>query len=90
MESDAVGVLPLNILLPDVKAGTLKVFPIVEPWTKPSFTIVRLKSRVLSPIGTKLIQLITESDEALADWESRNIDALFNRRQLRVKKVKTL
>ena len=79
MESDAVGILPLNVLLPEVEAGTLAALPIVEPWTKPSFSIARLKSRVLSPLGVKLIRLITESDEALAEWESRNIESLFDR-----------
>jgi DNA-binding transcriptional LysR family regulator len=85
MESDAVGILPLNVLLPEVQAGTLAAFSIIEPWLKPSFSIVRLKRRALSPLGAKLIRLITESDEALAEWESHNIDALFGRKPTRTK-----
>ncbi len=87
-ESDAVGILPLNVLLPEVEAGVLAVLPFLEPWAKPSFSIVRLKSRILSPLGAELIRLITKADEALEEWEARNIAALFDHKQPRKKTVK--
>jgi DNA-binding transcriptional LysR family regulator len=84
-ESDAVGILPLNVLLPEVNAGALAALPFMEPWAKPSFSIVRLKSRILSPLGIELSRLITEADETLAEWESHNIAAVFDHKPSRKK-----
>ncbi len=88
LESDAVGLLPLNVLLPEAEVGRMAAFPIMDTWTKPRFSIVRLKSRILSPLGAELIRLIEDADAELAEWESRNLDALFDRKRPRTKIAK--
>lgn len=50
-ETDAVSILPFNVVLAEVRTGQLVVLPLVPPLKKVDFGIVRLAHRSLSPIG---------------------------------------
>lgn len=69
-ESDTVGLLPLNVVLPAMKDGTMAIVPYaqaIEP--PPAFSIVHLQNRSLSPLGEKLVNLIIEADQELSEIE---------------------
>jgi hypothetical protein len=50
-ETDAVGLLPLNTVIAEVRAGELVVLSLVPPFLKVDFGIIRLAHRSLSPLG---------------------------------------
>jgi DNA-binding transcriptional LysR family regulator len=88
-ESNAVGILPLNVLLQEIKDGTLVALPILEPWTDVPFSIARLKSRNLSPLGEKLMSLVIEADAELREWEERNMAVVLDRKSSRTKTTRS-
>ena len=78
LESDAVGLLPLNVVLPEVELGKLFVLPFVEPWMKVNFGIVRLAHRSLSPLAERFSELVIETDAELYEMERVAAPKLFN------------
>ena len=50
-ESDAVAMLPLAVLLPDLKTKAMAILPVAFPVLNTEFGIVRLARRSLSPLG---------------------------------------
>jgi len=63
--SNAIGILPLGVVVPEVTAGTLVVMPVVEPWLHGNFALVRLARRALPLAGEKFWQLLLEADAEL-------------------------
>lgn len=68
-ESDAVGIFPINTVLPELENKTMAILPLATPLG--STSIVRLQHRSLSPLGEKLVQLITVADSEAADFEQQ-------------------
>jgi len=79
LESDTVGLLPLNVALPEIELGTLAVLPFVEPWMAPSFGIVRLAHRSLSPLAERFSELVIEADSELFEMEREMAPKLVNK-----------
>jgi DNA-binding transcriptional LysR family regulator len=75
--SDTVALLPLNVVMADVRAGKLAVLPLIRPWLQASFAVVRLAHRSLSPLGEKFIALLMEEDHKLLRYEQRAAEELF-------------
>lgn len=76
-QSDAVALLPLNMLLPDLAAKTIAVLPLVVPMLKPEFGIVRLARRSLSPLGELFVRTICEVDADVVAVERKAAERLF-------------
>jgi len=75
--SDAVALLPLNVVMADVRAGKLAVLPIIRPWLQSAFAIVRLAHRSLSRLGEKFVALLMEEDRKLLQYEQSAAEELF-------------
>jgi len=92
LESDTVGLLPLNVILQEIERGTLVVLSFVEPWMKVHFGIVRLTHRSLSPLGDRFCELVTEADTELFHMEQAVARTIFNKSKVatRVRKAKAL
>ena len=75
--SDAIALIPLNVVMAEVRAGKLVVLPIIRPWLKSSFAVVRLAHRSLSPLGEKFVSLLMEEDRKLLEYERRLAEELF-------------
>lgn len=75
--SDAVAVLPLNLLLPDLEAGTMAVLPLVPPMLHTDFVIARLARRSLSPLGELFVRSVQEVDAEVFALEQRAAKKLF-------------
>jgi DNA-binding transcriptional LysR family regulator len=71
-ETDAVSILPFNVVLAEVRTGQLVVLPLVPPLKKVDFGIVRLAQRSLSPIGETFVRLLREVDAELLEFEEKN------------------
>jgi DNA-binding transcriptional LysR family regulator len=76
--SDAIALLPLNVVMPEVRTGKLAVLPIIRPWLQSSFAVVRLAHRSLSPLGEKFVALLLEEDRKLLEYEQRVAEELFS------------
>src|SRR5271157_4420159 len=76
-ESDAVAMLPLNVMLPDLAAESMAVLPLVLPMLEADFNIVRLARRSLSPVGEFFVRTILEVDAEVAALEERAARQLF-------------
>jgi len=76
-ESDAVAMLPLVLLLPDLEAKTMAVLPLVVPMLEADFTIVRLARRTLSPLGAVFVRTMVEVDAEVAALEEKSAERLF-------------
>ncbi len=76
-ESDAVGILPFNVVEAEVRAGTMTILPVLEPWMLVTYGIARLRHRVLPLLGKKLIQATIDADAELAEHEKQNAAALL-------------
>jgi len=74
--SDAIALLPLNVVMADVRAGKLTVLPIVRRWLQSEFAVVRLAHRSLSPLGEKFVSLLMEEDRNLFAYEERAAEEL--------------
>lgn len=64
--SDAIAILPLNVVAAEVAGGTLAVLPLVEPWLRGDFALIRLARRTLPPTSEKFWQLLLEADANLS------------------------
>jgi DNA-binding transcriptional LysR family regulator len=82
-ESDAVALLPLNLLLADLEAKTMAVLPLVVPMLKPEFGIVRLARRSLSPLGEYFVRAVIEVDAEVAALEEKAARELFRGKRRR-------
>jgi DNA-binding transcriptional LysR family regulator len=71
-ETDTVGILPLNAVMAEVRAGRLVVLSLVPPFMKVDFGIVRLAHRSLSPIGETFVRILQEVDAELLNFEQKN------------------
>jgi DNA-binding transcriptional LysR family regulator len=78
--SDAVGFVPLNVVMPDVRAGVLAVLPLVEPWLQGVFAAVRLAHRSLSQLGERFVQILMEEDRQVYEFEQQAARELFSRK----------
>ena len=63
--SDAVAILPLGAIGPEVGSDSLAVLPLVEPWLYGNFSIIRLARRTAPPSSEAFIQLLLEADAEL-------------------------
>jgi len=63
--SDAIAILPLGAIGPEVGSGTLAVLPLVEPWLYGNFSIIRLSRRTAPPSSEAFVQLLLETDAEL-------------------------
>lgn len=79
LESDTVGLLPLNVVLPEVELGTLVVLPFVEPWMRINFGIIRLAHRSLSPLAERFCQLVIDADADLFEMERKAAAKFVNK-----------
>src|ERR1035441_2244298 len=75
--SDAVGLLTLNLLLPDLEAKAIAVLPLVLPVLHGEFGIVQLARRSLSPMGELFVRTVLEVDTEVAALEERAARKLF-------------
>ena len=71
-ETDAVGLLPLNTIMAEVRAGELVVLSLVSPFLKVDFGIIRLAHRSLSPLGETFVRLQLEADAEVLEFEEEN------------------
>ncbi len=60
--SDTIAIMPLAAINVDGNPGRLAVLPLVEPWLKASFAIIRLARRTPSPSSEMFMQLLLETD----------------------------
>ena len=77
LKSDAVALLPLNVLVPDIKAKVIAVLPLHLPMLHSEFGIVRLARRSLSPLGELFVRTMLEVDAEVAALEERTAKKLF-------------
>ncbi len=82
-QSDAVALLPLNLLLPDLEAGTMAVLPLVPPMLHTDFSIVRLARRSLSPLGELFVRTLQEVDREVVAEEQRAARKRFAKKRRR-------
>ncbi len=75
--TNAVALLPLNSVMAEVKSRELAVLPLVAPWFKPEFGVVRMAHRSLSPVGETFVRLLQEEDAKVLDFERRAAAELF-------------
>ncbi|MGD0416146.1 MAG: LysR family transcriptional regulator [Terriglobales bacterium] len=83
--TDAVGLLPLNTVIEEVRDGRLALLSFVAPWMTADWAIVRLSHRTLSPLGETFVRFLLEADAQLFEFEQKNApedgllrgDALF-------------
>jgi DNA-binding transcriptional LysR family regulator len=80
--SDAIALLPLNVVRADVRAGRLAVLPIIRLWLRSEFAVVRLAHRSLSPLGEKFVSLLMEEDRKLLEYEQRKAEEVLGARAL--------
>ncbi len=76
LESDAVAILPLNVVAGEVERGELVALPAPD-WVRANFGIVRLAHRSLSPLGETFVRLLQEADAELLEWEEKTTARLF-------------
>ena len=71
-ETDAVGLLPLNAVMDEVRAGQLVVLSLVPPFMKIEFGIARLAHRSLSPLAETFVRLQRAVDAEVLEFEEEN------------------
>jgi DNA-binding transcriptional LysR family regulator len=71
-ETDAVTILPMNVVSAEVRSGQLVVLSLVPPFLQVDFGIVRLAHRSLSPLGETFVRLVLEVDAELLECEHKN------------------
>ena len=86
LKSDAVALLPLNVLVPDIKAKVIAVLPLHLPMLHSEFGIVRLARRSLSPLGELFVRKMLEVDAEVAATEETAAKKLFPRPRLGARK----
>jgi DNA-binding transcriptional LysR family regulator len=78
--SDAVTVMPLSAVMPEVRAGVLAVLPLIEPWLQGTFAAGRLAHRSLSPLGERFVRILLEEDRKVYEFEQQAERELFGRK----------
>ena len=86
-ESDAIAMLPLKVLLPDLKTKAMAVLPVTFPVLSTEFGIVRLARRTISPLGELFVRTLLEVDAEVADMEEKACKKLFPVRRDDVRKL---
>ena len=76
--SDAVAIMPLNLVCDEVEHGVLVAIPGPE-WLRGNFAIVRLAHRSLSPLGETFVHMVRQADAELLEWEEKTAARLFGR-----------
>jgi DNA-binding transcriptional LysR family regulator len=76
-ESDAVAMLPLKVLLPDLKTKAMAMLPVAFPVLNTEFGILRLARRSLSPLGELFVRTLLEVDAEVAALEEKACKRLF-------------
>jgi DNA-binding transcriptional LysR family regulator len=67
--TDAITVLPLNVVMPEVVSRKLVVLPFPVPLFHSALGIVRMAHRSLSPVGETFVRVLQEEDAKLFDFE---------------------
>lgn len=78
LESDALAILPLNVIADEVERGELVARPCPD-WVRANFGIARLAHRSLSPLGERFVRMVREADAELLEWEEKTAAKLFPR-----------
>ena len=86
-ESDAVAMLPLRVLLPDLKTKAMAILPVAFPVLSTEFGIVRLARRSLSPLGELFVRTLLDVDAEVAALEGSAFKRLFSVRRVGVRKA---
>ena len=86
-ESDAVAMLPLKVLLPDLRTKAMAVLPIAFPVLNTEFGVVRLARRSISPLGELFVRTLLEVDAEVAALEKKACKRLFPVRRRSVRKA---
>jgi DNA-binding transcriptional LysR family regulator len=76
LESDAVALLPLNVMAGELERGDLVAMPAPD-WVRANFAIVRLAHRSLSPLGETFVRIVQDADAELLAWEEKTAKRLF-------------
>lgn len=84
LESDAVTILPLQLVIDEVNRGELVAIT-APPWLRGNFGIVHLAERSLSPLGETFVHLVKEADAELLAWEEKTAKGIFRPRRVRSK-----
>jgi DNA-binding transcriptional LysR family regulator len=79
LESDAVAILPLNVVADEVERADLCAIP-GPPWMRGNFGVVWLAHRSLSLVGETFVQLVREADAELMAWEEKTAKRLFRQK----------
>jgi len=87
--SDAVALLTLNLLLPDLEAKAIAVLPLVMPVLQGEFGIVQLARRSLSPLGELFVRTLLDVDAEVAAVEERAARQLFPAKRRRGRSAHT-
>ena len=89
-ESDAIALVPLNLLLPDLRNRALAALPLVLPILKPQFGIIRMARRSLSPLGELFVRTMVDVDAEVLALEEEAAEKLFpdSRRSARKRAAK--
>ncbi len=76
--SNAVALLPLNLVAEEVERGELVAIP-AAPWVRGNFGVVYLAQRSLSPVAATFVRLVQEADAELLAWEEKVSRRIFRR-----------
>jgi DNA-binding transcriptional LysR family regulator len=86
--SDAVAVLPLPMALAEVQRGRLGILPLVLPWLKVAFSVMRLAHHPLTDLGQVFLDAVKKADADLhteSQSAAQTLPALWKRQLLRAK-----
>ena len=78
LESDAVALLPLNVVADEIQRGGLVAIP-GPPWMGAAFGIVHLAHRSLSPLAETFVRFVRDADAELLAWEEETALRLLDR-----------
>ncbi|HZD32684.1 MAG TPA: LysR family transcriptional regulator [Candidatus Angelobacter sp.] len=78
--SDTVSVMTLSLVMPEVRAGSLVVLPLVVPWLHETYALGRLARCQRSAAAESLIQMLIDEDRRLFEFEQRAEKELFRRK----------
>ncbi len=79
--TDAWGGMVIGQIIPELRAGRLKLLPQVFGSIRTTFAVVHLKDRELRAAAESFVQYVLEEDEALAETEREIEQELFPPRQ---------
>jgi DNA-binding transcriptional LysR family regulator len=70
-ESDTVGILPLCVAEEELDSGRLAALPLVEPWLRGRFAVLRLVRRGVSPAAEAFLRILEETEAASFALDAR-------------------